>query len=165
MPLIILETVILAPIDIVFDLSRSIDLHKESTKDTKEEAISGRTTGLIKLNESVTWKARHFGFTQILTSKITAYDSPSYFIDEMTKGIFKSFSHKHSFTEKDGQTTLIDSFNYESPLGLVGRIADYLFLKRYMTKFLIKRNLIIKEYAESEKWKKFLNAVYLLEQP
>jgi len=56
----------------VFNLSRSIDLHKISTADTNEEAVAGKTAGCIGMGESVTWKAKHFGVTQLLTSKITA---------------------------------------------------------------------------------------------
>ena len=47
-----LLTEINAPIEKCFDLSRSIDLHLESTKQTGEEAIAGRTSGLIELGEN-----------------------------------------------------------------------------------------------------------------
>jgi hypothetical protein len=48
-----LETLVFAPIDRCFDLSRSIDLHKISTSHTNETAIAGVTSGLICLNEQV----------------------------------------------------------------------------------------------------------------
>jgi hypothetical protein len=51
MPVINLHTQINAPIGIVFDLSRSIDLHKISTAHTNEEAIAGVTSGLIGMGE------------------------------------------------------------------------------------------------------------------
>jgi hypothetical protein len=54
MPRIELKTEIKADKNLVFDLSRSIDLHKISTKHTNEEAIAGRTSGLLGMNESVT---------------------------------------------------------------------------------------------------------------
>jgi hypothetical protein len=41
-----------------------------------------------------------------------------------------------------------DVFIFESPLGLLGKLANWLFLKRYMTRLLVKRNLVIKEEAE-----------------
>ena len=44
-----------------------------------------------------------------------------------------------------------DEFNYESPLGCLGRVADFLFLRSYMKSFLEKRNLLIKEEAESSR--------------
>ncbi len=55
MPIIKLETFINAPKDIVFDLARSIDLHLISTEQTSEKAIAGKTSGLIEIDESVTW--------------------------------------------------------------------------------------------------------------
>ena len=42
-----------------------------------------------------------------------------------------------------------DIFEYKSPLGFLGKIADFLFLERYMRNFLIERNTMIKEFAES----------------
>ena len=65
----------------VFDLSRSIDLHVQSTGNTGEKAIAGCTSGLIELGESVTWEATHFGIRQRLTSKITAFERPRFFVD------------------------------------------------------------------------------------
>ena len=150
MPVIRIEFTIDAPREIVFDLSRSIDFHKESTKHTKEEAIAGKTYGLLGLNESVTWRAKHFGVWLELESKITEFDRPNYFIDEMVNGNFKSFKHKHIFKTKDDKTVMTDIFDYKSPLGFLGKLADKLFLKRYMTKFLYTRNTILKEYIESK---------------
>lgn len=86
MPRIEIQTVIKAEIRVVFDLARSIDLHKVSTEKTNEEAISGKVSGLIGLGESVTWRAKHFGIYQKLTSKVTDFDMPNYFVDEMVKG-------------------------------------------------------------------------------
>jgi ligand-binding SRPBCC domain-containing protein len=153
MPRIELQTQIKSKLEIVFDLSRSIDLHKISTDHTNETAIAGRTSGLIELNESVTWRAKHFGIYQKLTSKITACNRPDYFVDEMVKGAFKGFKHEHHFKNLNGEVLMIDIFEYQSPLGFLGQVADLLFLKNYMTRLLEKRNKVIKDYAESGKWK------------
>lgn len=149
MPSIRLTTEIKADIEAVFDLSRSIDLHKISTRHTNEEAIAGKTSGLIGLNESVTWRARHFGVYHKLTSKITEFNRPVLFVDEMSKGIFKSFRHEHHFKTHDEYTIMTDIFDYKSPLGILGYMADAIFLKKYMTDLLEKRNQVIKEFAES----------------
>ncbi len=152
-----LKTKIDADKTIVFDLSRSIDLHKTSTKHTNEEAISGKTHGLIELNETVTWRAKHFGIYQTLTSKITELESPNYFVDEMQNGAFKWFRHQHIFAENENGTLMTDIFEYESPFGILGKFADKLFLKKYMTNLLEKRNETIKEFAESDQWKSIVN--------
>lgn len=156
MPRICLKTTINAPIDIVFDLSRSIDLHTVSTEQTNKEAIAGKTSGLIGLGESVTWRAKHLGFTQSLTSKVTDYKHPSFFADEMVKGIFKRFRHEHHFETVGNQTLMTDIFEYQSPFGILGKLADFIFLKNYLHSFLKKRNTAIKEFAESGEWKKIL---------
>lgn len=156
MPKIQLETVINAPIERVFDLSRSIDVHKLSASDTKEEAIAGRTSGLIELDERVTWRAKHFGIYQKLTVEIVKMDKPHMFEDVMIKGAFKSMYHKHRFVEEMGKTKMIDVFVFESPLGILGKIANSLFLKRYMTNFLVVRNEEIKRIAEGNEWIKLL---------
>src|SRR5882757_2811493 len=148
MPIIELATHINAPIGQCFDLARSIDVHVASTRHTGEIAIAGRTSGLIELNETVTWRAKHFGIWQTLTAKVTEMAAPYFFADEMVKGAFKSFRHEHHFAEHKGYTLMTDIFVFESPLGILGKLADMLFLKRYMCNLLVKRNVVIKEFAE-----------------
>jgi ligand-binding SRPBCC domain-containing protein len=156
MPVIRVETSINASAEICFDLSRSIDLHLDSTADTGERAIAGVTSGLIGLNEQVTWRAHHVWW-QELTSKITAYDRPIYFCDEMQKGFFKYFKHDHFFDETNGTTIMRDEISFQSPFGPFSIIPDNLILKNYLTSFLRKRNDLIKEIAESkEKRSKYL---------
>lgn len=128
MPIIKLTTFIQSSQEIVFDLSRSIDLHKISTQKTDEEAIAGVTTGLIGLDESVTWRAKHFGVYQKLTSKITTFDKPHSFTDEMVKGAFKSFKHQHIFKKTESEVEMTDIFEYKSPFGIFGKLADTIFL-------------------------------------
>lgn len=139
-----LITKINAPKKIVFDLARNIDAHQNSASKTNEKAIAGITSGLINLNETVTWKGKHFGLYLTHTSKITEMDLYDYFADEMIKGKFKFFKHEHSFIEKNGKTVMIDNLMYETPYGIFGRLFDKLTLKRYMTNFLKTRNLVLK---------------------
>lgn len=153
---IILNTKINAQIRRCFELSTSIDLHQISANKSKEQAISGITTGFIKLNESVTWKAKHFGVWHKMTVKITEFKEPDYFVDEMVKGTFRFMKHKHEFVQNDNHTMMTDKFSFASPLGFLGKLVDDLVMNRYMTKFLTERNNVIKEFAETEKWKQVL---------
>ena len=151
-----LITRIHAPIGRCFNLSRSIDLHLNSSSNTSEKAIAGRTSGLIGLNETVTWRAKHFGLYRQLTSKITAFNSPSFFEDVMVEGDFKFLQHRHYFIENGNDTVMKDFFEYEAPFGFLGAIAEKLFLTNYLESFLRKRNEVIKQVAESDQWQKFL---------
>ncbi|MBP6721706.1 MAG: SRPBCC family protein [Bacteroidia bacterium] len=148
MPTIHLQTLIHAPVQTVFDLSRSIDLHVDSMAHTRERAIAGRTSGLISLGESVTWEGRYLGVKQWLKVHITAMDPPHSFTDEQQKGAFKSFKHVHTFQAVPEGTLMIDAFAYESPFGFIGRIFNRLVLDRYLRHMLGIRNVTIKRVAE-----------------
>lgn len=149
MPSIEIKTHINCDIQTCFDLARSIDIHKKSLEHTSEIPISGKTTGLIELGEWVSWEAKHLGFVQHLTSKIIEFDKPNFFVGEMVFGAFKSLRHEHFFRKFNGGTLMIDRLYFESPHGLLGHLANVLFLKRYMSKLLKTRNKILKREAES----------------
>lgn len=147
---IYLETIIKADIKTVFDLSRDIDLHQKSTFKTGEKAIAGKTSGLIELGETVTWRAKHLGFYQTHTSKITEMEKPNKFTDVMLKGRFKSFKHQHIFKQEGKNTIMTDILEFESPFGIIGKLFNRFFLKNYMRNFLLERNTMIKKTAESK---------------
>ncbi|CAN5591776.1 hypothetical protein BH10BAC3_BH10BAC3_31190 [soil metagenome] len=153
MSVICLNTKINAAIETCFDLSRSIELHKISTAHTNEQAIGGVTSGLIGFNEYVTWQAKHFGITQKLTTKITEYKRPFHFRDEQIKGAFSSFKHDHYFSVEAGVVIMKDVFEFQSPYGIFGSIFNRLILTRYMRTLLVRRNEIIREFAENSKEK------------
>lgn len=156
MPQIQLKTEIHAPVERCFDLARSIDLHKISTAKTNEEAVAGTTSGLIGLHETVTWRATHLGVRQHLTSRITAFQRPHFFTDEQVKGIFKQIYHEHRFEQVGNRVIITDIFHFRSPFGIAGRIFNAVFLTSYLRRLLIKRNQIIREFAETDAWKQVL---------
>lgn len=144
-----LITHIEAPIQEVFDRSLDIDFHKISVSQTQETAIKGVTSGLIKKGEEVTWRGKHFGLWLTHASKITAYEAPTFFVDEMTKGAFKSFKHEHHFTLIDRMTIMKDVICYETPYGILGSIFDKLLLKNHLEQLITIRNKHIKESLTS----------------
>ena len=151
-----IATFIAAPIERVFDLARSIDLHTNSASSTGERAIAGVTSGLIGPGQEVTWRAKHFGVWQTLTVRITVFERPTHFTNVMLLGAFRRMEHHHYFEQSAGGTTMRDVFTFQPPLGLLGRLAEAVFLTRYMRSFLIERNRVIKATAESEDWKEYL---------
>ena len=145
MPTINLSTHIKAPQQRVFDLSRSITLHTVSMQHTSERAVAGKTSGLIELNETVTWEAKHLFKKQYLKTVITAMSPYTMFIDEMVEGDFKKMKHGHFFSSIEEGTIMKDVFYFESPFGLLGKLINELFLFRYMKNLLEERNAVIKD--------------------
>lgn len=156
MPIIHLTTFIAAPPPVVFDLSRHIGLHKQSMSAFNEDAVAGTRFGLIEKNETVTWRAKHLFKSRLLRVKITEMKKPDMFTDEQLQGDFKMMKHEHHFKPCDNGTILIDLLHFESPYGLPGQWFNNLFLTKYIKRLLEFRNKTIKEFAESDKWKKLL---------
>ncbi|MCI0541088.1 MAG: SRPBCC family protein [Verrucomicrobiales bacterium] len=148
-----LFTYIAAPPERVFDLARSIDVHQQAAEGTRERAVAGVTCGLI-----VTWEARHFGVKQRLTVRITGFERPARFQDTMISGAFKSMRHDHEFVTQPPGTLMVDRFEFESPFGVLGRMVDRLLLFAHMRRFLVRRNEVLKNLAESEEWRKYVSA-------
>jgi ligand-binding SRPBCC domain-containing protein len=146
--LIELRTEIAAPIETVFDLARSIDAHLGSMGKSRERAVGGVTSGLIGPGESVTWKATHFGVPFTMTSEIASMDRPTGFVDQQTRGPFRTFRHEHRFETSGPLTVMHDSIAFASPLGALGRLVDRIGLERYMAKIIGERNVFLKAAAE-----------------
>lgn len=149
MPTIRLETYIEATAERCFDLSLNVDLHRLSTAQTHERPIAGVMTGEMKLGDTVTWEAVHFGIKQHLTSQITSYERPSHFVDEMVRGTFRKMIHLHVFVPQPSGTLMVDLFTFRAPFGLLGRVAETLVLTRYMKGLLLTRNRYLKQVAEA----------------
>jgi ligand-binding SRPBCC domain-containing protein len=156
MPRIEIETLIKAPPARCFDLSRSIELHVASAGPTRERPVAGRMSGLIGAGEQVTWRARHFGVWQELTSRIVQFAPPHHFRDSMVSGAFRGFDHDHHFDVHADGTLMRDVFDYSAPLGPLGAIAESLFLTAYMRRFLDERCAVIKSVAESDAWTRYI---------
>lgn len=148
MTTITLTTEINAPMEQAFDLSRDITFHMESASHTQETAIAGTRSGLIGLNETVTWRGKHFGVFLKHRSKIITFEPPHTFTDVMIKGHFTSFCHKHIFKETEGTTIMTDILNYKTPFGYFGKLFDRLLLEPHLTGFLKHRNKALKETLE-----------------
>ena len=148
MPKIIHKQFVNAPIETCFDLARNVEVHTKTTSQTNEIAVGGVTEGFLEEGDTVTWEATHFCIRQRLTAKITSMDRPNQFIDIMIQGAFHSFHHTHDFQEVSEGTIMIDTFEYKAPFGILGKLADKLFLERYMKKFIISRSVELKKIAE-----------------
>lgn len=149
MPTIRLMTYVKAPVERCFDLSLNVDLHRHSVAHTRERPVAGITRGTMKLGDTVTWEAVHFGVKQHLTTQITAYDRPHSFTDEMIRGVFHSMKHIHEFAAQPPGTLMIDLFSFRAPLGVLGWAAEKLILTRYMRGLLLTRNSYLKQVAET----------------
>jgi ligand-binding SRPBCC domain-containing protein len=144
-----LQTRMSAPIEVCFDLERNVEAHCRSVGHTHERAVAGTTTGYLGLGDTVTWEAVHFGLRLRLSVVITEYERPYRFVDELLCGPFKRLKHVHEFAATPDGTLMTDVFHYELPFGLLGLMADKLFVQRYLRRLLCMRNAALKRMTET----------------
>lgn len=150
MPTIILETHIRATQERCFYLARDVSVHCATVAFTQERALPpGVVEGPLNLGDLVIFEARHLGVRQQLHARIVRMEPPHLFADEMVRGAFKSLYHLHEFLPDNGGTLMRDSITWEAPLGLLGRLADLLVLRRHLRRFLERKNAAFKALAEA----------------
>ena len=147
---IIVTTYIEAPQEVCFDLARDVAAHAESASFSNERLVApGKLSGLLEAGDLVCFEGRHFGLRQRFCARITLVDRPHVFVDEMVEGVFSSLRHVHEFSPSGRGTLMEDRLVWKAPLGVLGRLADVLFLKRHMEWFVRTKQSHLKRIAES----------------
>src|SRR5207244_7033793 len=103
---------------------------------TNEQVVAGKSHGLLGLGESVTWEGRHFGVRLRQRATITRFDPPHVFIDESSSGPLRAMRHTHQFVKERDRTLMVDTFEYELPLGGFGRITERLVIQSHLKRLL-----------------------------
>ena len=152
MEMIRLATWIDAPAERCFLLSLSIDLRVASGLGSGEEAIEGVTSGLIGEGQTVTFQGRQFGVHGRHTIRMEIVRPYSYFRDVMIDGKFERYEHDHHFAPMDDGTRIRDEVRFSLGWSL-GRIGA----RKRLATCLKRRNALIKQVAESEEWRKYLD--------
>jgi ligand-binding SRPBCC domain-containing protein len=143
-----IETVIAAHPDRVFDLSLSVEHHLASMARSRERVLARTSSGALGLGDEVTWAGRHFGITWKMHSRITELTRPERFVDEQVKGPFAWFRHEHRFEATEGGTRMVDDVSFAGPLGPLGRLGEWVLLRRYLRHLIQQRNVHIRGVAE-----------------
>lgn len=151
------ETVIAAPAERCFDLTRSVEAHAASAKLIHGTAVGGKQAGLADAGDETTWSAQFFGVRFRLTTRIEDYNRPRCFSDVMCAGLFRHFGHVYTFEPLGpDETRLIDVFSFESPFGPLGSLLDRVLLRPQMRTVADARVRFLKRTAESEEWRLYL---------
>ncbi len=152
-------TFVKAPAKRVYDLSRSVNLFQISSSTTFINFLEGPISGLINENDKVVYQAKHFKRSRDLTLKIISVNIPDQITIQLLMKGFINFQHNLYFKAIKNGSFIIDVIEYETSFGLIGKLLDKIFIKNYISKLLLHRNEIIKQYAETAKWKEILTQI------
>ena len=63
-------------------------------------------------------------------TKITEVEENKMFVDEQMKGPYNLWRHRHTFKEVEGGVEMTDVIDYAIPFGILGRLANWLYVER-----------------------------------
>ena len=109
--------------------SRPENLDEITPKDMQFEIMSD-VEG-IKMYPGITidYKVSPFPFMKMnWRTEITEIKEGMYFIDEQRIGPYRIWRHQHHFEQQGEQVVMTDKLEYALPLGVLGRIANSLFV-------------------------------------
>jgi ligand-binding SRPBCC domain-containing protein len=100
---------------------------------------SGSKNQMAGAGSRITFSFRPFPGSPIRVrwdAEITEFALNSHFTDEQAKGPFAFWTHTHSIRNLDRAginiTVITDQVEYEPPLGMLGRLANRLFLRKQL---------------------------------
>lgn len=89
-----------------------------------------------------------FGIPITWVTEIKHVDYRKQFVDEQRFGPYSFWHHKHFFEETDSGVLMTDLVHYKLPLGPLGRIAHWLFVKRQLNDIFDYRFKVLETYFD-----------------
>jgi ligand-binding SRPBCC domain-containing protein len=65
-------------------------------------------------------------------TEITQVKDKQYFIDEQRYGPYSLWHHQHHFKAIDGGVEMTDIIHYKNPLGVLGKLANIIFVQKQL---------------------------------
>ena len=86
---------------------------------------------------------------------ITDYEPPNIFVDQQIKGPYAMWHHTHTFHKVKGGVEIKDRVVYSIPFGFLGRLLNYLWIKRDLNNIFLHRKKVIDKLFENNDYKSY----------
>ena len=86
---------------------------------------------------------------------ITDYEPPNMFVDQQIKGPYAMWHHTHTFHKVKGGVEIKDRVVYSIPFGFLGRLLNYLWIKRDLNNIFLHRKKVIDKLFENNDYKSY----------
>ena len=84
-------------------------------------------------------------------TEITHVKEKEYFVDEQRSGPYSIWHHEHKIEPVEGGVLMTDIVSYKPPFGILGSIANSLFIKKQLEEiFEFRRKALIEIFGEME---------------
>lgn len=103
------------------------------TPEHMDFTITSGTPAKMYPGQIITYKVSPFpGFKTSWVTEITQVREHCFFVDEQRFGPYRMWHHEHHFEVQDGGVRMTDRVSYKLPLGLFGRIANAVFVRKQL---------------------------------
>ncbi len=131
---LISEQILNIPINQAWDYFSSPENLSNITPDEMDFKITSDIGEKVYKGQIITYKVCPLPFLKTnWVTEITNVKENAFFIDEQRFGPYKMWHHEHWFEElENGKTLIKDKISYKIPLGFLGHIAQFLFVKNQL---------------------------------
>jgi ligand-binding SRPBCC domain-containing protein len=91
------------------------------------------------------------GFKMHWVTEITHVQDLHYFVDEQRFGPYAFWHHKHFLKEVPNGVEMLDIVHYKAPFGVLGKIANALFIKKTLKKIFDHRHQVLEQLFNQPK--------------
>ena len=86
----------------------------------------------MRKDAEITYIIRWLGLPMRWKTLILEYQPPTLFVDEQARGPYKLWRHRHTFESTPSGVKIGDRVEYALPLGVLGRLAHSLMVRRQL---------------------------------
>ncbi len=147
-----------APVERCFRLATSVDFQLAASKNKNVKVVAGTKSGFLEQGVTVTWQGPMFGLGRIHTNRVEVFRPFSHLFEKMVSGSFKAYEHERHFAAMDDGTRVKDEVRFSVGWGPFGKLIDKAMLKHRVAVLIKWQNEALKEAAESDLWKRFLES-------
>lgn len=133
------------PIREVFEVFENPYNLKKITPPWLNFAVISKRQVEMKKGEEIDYEFRWMGLPMRWRTLISHYQPPVGFVDQMLRGPYTLWHHRHSFEERPEGTLVIDQVHYILPFGPLGRLAHALMVKANLVAIFTYRQKTLNE--------------------
>jgi ligand-binding SRPBCC domain-containing protein len=136
------------PLDEVFEFFSNAENLERLTPSFLNFEILSPLPIQMRVGARIAYKLKLWGVTLRWLTLIEAWDPPQSFVDTQIRGPYQRWHHLHQFeSTADGGTLMTDKVELQVPLGPLGVIAYYAFVRRSLDEIFRYRAAVLERLA------------------
>jgi hypothetical protein len=139
------EQLVPRPLDEVFEFFEKPENLARITPPWMDFRILTPSPIVMEQGAEFEYTVRVMGIRMRWKSLIGDYQPPFRFVDEQIRGPYAYWHHTHTFAEVDAGTSVGDEVRYALPAGMIGTLAQHLFVRRQLDEIFSYRSRVINE--------------------